>query len=106
MRKYCLILSILFVLAGCSKSGFNRLKSIEKCLDDNPTLAGIRLDSIEPGNLHGRDLALYAILRTQADFFSGKNITTDSVARIATDYWGSRKKGYYTAMSWYSLGYL
>ena len=104
MKKYCLIFSILFVLAGCSKSGFNRLKSIEKILDVNPVEAGIRLDSIEPANLHGKDLALYAMLRTQADFLTDKEIESDSIARIATGYWGFRKKGYYAAMSWFSLG--
>lgn len=104
MKKYCLIFSILFVLAGCSKSGFNRLKSIEKILDVNPVEAGIRLDSIEPSNLHGKGLAMYAMLRTQADYLTGKSFTSDSLARIATGYWNSRKKDYHAAMSWYSLG--
>lgn len=104
MKKYCLIFSILFVLAGCSKSGFNRLKSIEKILDVNPVEAGIRLDSIEPSNLHGKWLAMYAMLRTQADYLTGKSFTSDSLARIATGYWNSRKKDYHAAMSWYSLG--
>ena len=103
MRKCCLIISILFVLAGCGKR-YNRLKSIEKILDGNPVEAGIRLDSIDSHNLNGKSLALYAILRTQVDYLSGKTIATDSTARIATDYYGSRKKGYYPAMSWYSLG--
>ena len=103
MRKCCLIISILFVFAGCGKR-YNRLKSIEKILDGNPVEAGIRLDSIDSHNLNGKSLALYAILRTQVDYLSGKTIATDSTARIATDYYGSRKKGYYPAMSWYSLG--
>ena len=104
MRKHCIIISVLLVLAGCGRSTMNRLKSIEKTLDENPLEAGVRLDSIDAGSLKGKSLALYSILRTQADFISGKPIVSDSIARLSTDYWGSRKKGYYPAMSWYSLG--
>ena len=104
MKKYCLIITILFVLAGCSKSELNRLKSIEKVLGENPVEAGICLDSIDSAKLKGKGLAVYAMLRTQSDFLSGRKITSDSLARIATGYWGARKKSHYAAMSWYSLG--
>jgi hypothetical protein len=105
MKKCCVIITLLAVLAGCGRSRTdNSLRSIEKSLFENPVESGIRLDSINPGNLKGGRLALYAILRTQTDYLSGKTIDSDSIARIATDYYGSRKKGYRQAMSWYSLG--
>lgn len=105
MKKYCLILSLVFAVAGCGGSGINNsLKSIEKSLFENPVEAGIRLDSIDSANLKGKKQALYAILRTQTDYLCGKRIESDSLARIATDYYGWRKKGYHEAMSWYSLG--
>jgi len=105
MKKICLLLSVLAVLVGCGMNRTdNSLKSIEKSLFENPIQAGIRLDSIDPGNLKGGRLALYAMLRTQTDYMSGKGLDSDSTARIATDYYGSRKKGYRQAMSWYSLG--
>lgn len=105
MKKCCIILTVLFVLAGCGRSGINNsLKSIEKSLFVNPIEAGIRLDSIDSGSLKGKRLALYAMLHTQTDYMSGKVIESDSLARIATDYYGWRTKGYRQAMSWYSLG--
>lgn len=105
MRKYGVIISVLFVLAGCGRTEMNRLKSIEKILDDNPAQAVVRLDSIDYESLKGKSLALYSILRTQSDYYCGRPILSDSLARLSTDYWGSRKKGHYPAMSWLSLGY-
>ena len=105
MRKHCIIISVLFVLAGCGRTEMNRLKSIEKILDDNPAQAVARLDSIDYESLKGKSLALYSILRTQSDYYCGRPILSDSLARLSTDYWGSRKKGHYPAMSWLSLGY-
>ncbi len=105
MKKYCLLLSIMFAVAGCAGNDVNNsLKSIEKSLFVNPVEAGIRLDSIDSASLKGKKQALYAILRTQTDYMSGKMIESDSLARIATDYYGWRTKGYRQAMSWYSLG--
>ncbi len=104
MKKSCLLLSFVLVLAGCGRGGMNKLKSIEKILNDDPVEAGIRLDSIDTKHLMGKRMAMYAILRTQSDYLSGKSFSTDSVARIATNYWGYRNKDYYAAMSWYSLG--
>ena len=47
MRKYGIIISVMFVLAGCGRTQMNRLRSIEKILDDTPAEAGVRLDSID-----------------------------------------------------------
>ena len=105
MRKYGIIISVMFVLAGCGRTEMNRLRSIEKILDDNPAEAGVRLDSIDYASLKGKSLALYSILRTQSDYYCGRPVLSDSLARVSTDYWGSRKKGHYPAMSWLSLGY-
>lgn len=104
MKKSCLILSVLFVLAGCGRSEMNSLKSIERSMEKNPYQAIERLDSIDSNNLCGKRLAIYSMLKTQAYHLAGKVIESDSVARIATDYWGIRKIGHYPAMSWYSLG--
>lgn len=105
MRKFGLILTVLFILAGCGRTKMNRLKSIEKILDYNPAEACARLDSIDYEDLKGKSLALYSILRTQADYYCSRPVLSDSLARVSTDYWGSRKKGHYQAMSWLSLGY-
>ena len=64
----------------------------------------MQLDSIDTNSLNKRNLALYAILKTQADYKLYRDIPTDSVIRIATDYYGFGRKDYHAAMAWYSLG--
>ena len=86
MRKFGLILTVLFILAGCGRTEMNRLKSIEKILDNNPAEACARLDSIDYEDLKGKSLALYSILRTQADYYCSRPVLSDSLARVSTDY--------------------
>jgi len=51
------------------------------------------------------DLALWAMLKTQADYKCFVPLTSDSLALIATDYYGTpRRKNYHAAMAWYTLG--
>ncbi|MBR4337799.1 MAG: hypothetical protein IKP91_06140 [Bacteroidaceae bacterium] len=63
------------------------------------------LKSVSLKSFSRRDAALYAILRTQADYKCFVPLTSDSLVRIATDYYGTpRRKHYHAAMAWYSLG--
>ena len=51
------------------------------------------------------EASLYAWLKTQADYKCDIPLTSDSLARIATDYYGvPRRKNYHAAMAWYTLG--
>ncbi len=51
------------------------------------------------------DAAHYAWLRTQIDYKCDVPLTSDSLARIATDYYGTpRRPDYHAAMAWYTLG--
>ena len=104
MKKSIAFIAAVLVLAGCNRSQLNSLKSIEKTLEKDPALAERSLDSIDTQELNGKSLALYSILRTQVDYVMGKEIESDSIPKIATSYWRHDKKGYYPAMSWYSLG--
>ncbi|MCQ2110654.1 MAG: hypothetical protein MJY79_04060 [Bacteroidaceae bacterium] len=61
------------------------------------------LNTIEPP-ASGRSLALYSLLRTQIDYKLYRDISTDSIIRIATDFYGTKRKDYHAAMAWYSLG--
>ena len=84
------------------------LDSLEM-LTPNPSLKGSvrRLEANRPSLLQeGKgETALYAILRTQADYKCFVPLTSDSLVRIATDYYGTpRRKHYHAAMAWYSLG--
>ena len=51
-----------------------------------------------------RARALYAILRTQADYKCYVLLTTDTLIRYATGYYNRNRKSYRTAMAWCSLG--
>ena len=51
------------------------------------------------------EAAHYAWLRTQIDYKCDVPLTSDSLARIATDYYGTpRRPDYHAAMAWYTLG--
>jgi hypothetical protein len=57
-------------------------------------------------NLQSKKAAAdFAWIRTQADYKCDIPLTTDSLARIATDYYSTpRRKNYHAAMAWYTLG--
>ena len=51
-----------------------------------------------------RDAALYALLRTQADYKCRVRLTSDSLPLIATSYYGTRHKTQHAALAQYYLG--
>ena len=56
-------------------------------------------------NLPSKDVADWAWLKVQTDYKCDVPLTTDSLARIATDYYGTpRRPDYHAAMAWYTLG--
>ena len=102
---YCL-LSAAF-LFSCSQPSPVReqLSRAEQVMETDSRAAALVLDSIDSSALRGEDAALYAILRTQTDYKRDIPLTSDSLARIATDYYGtSLHKNYHAAMAWYTLG--
>ena len=104
MKKLTLFASIALVLCSCAGNSMKELKSAEQALERNSAAAATILDNIDHTQLRGKQAALYSMLRTRTDYITGKEITSDSLARIATSYWGSRRKGHYTSLSWLSLG--
>ena len=50
------------------------------------------------------DNALYALLRTQADYKCRVRLTSDSLPLIATNYYGTRRKSQHAALAQYYLG--
>ena len=91
---------IVLPFASCT---YNRLTNVEKTMEANVQSADSMLNNIEPP-ASGRSLALYSLLRTQIDYKLYRDIPTDSVIKIATDFYGSKRKNYHAAMAWYSLG--
>ena len=100
---YSLLLATLCV--GCGKHGYMRqLERLEAQLDTAPDVVRLALDSIPFASLGDEERALYAILRTQADYKCYVPLTTDTLIRYATDYYKRNRKSYRAAMAWYSLG--
>ena len=100
---YILLLATLCM--GCGGHGHMRqLERLEAQLDTAPNVVRLALDSIPLASLGEEERALYAILRTQADYKCYVPLTTDTLIRHATDYYNRNKKSYRAAMAWYSLG--
>ncbi|MBQ2970784.1 MAG: hypothetical protein IJE15_10435 [Bacteroidaceae bacterium] len=101
---YAILLTTLFCM-GCGGHGHMRqLERLEAQLDTAPEVVRLALDSIPLATLNGEARALYAILRTQADYKCYVPLTTDTLIRYATDYYNRNRKNYRAAMAWYSLG--
>ncbi|MCQ2127324.1 MAG: hypothetical protein MJZ06_07820 [Bacteroidaceae bacterium] len=105
MKQIIRILIMVLVCASCGRNHpIRTLSRIEAILDSDPAAAQASLDSIDATTLKGRHLARYAMLKTQADYKCYVDIPSDSLIRIATDWYGTRHKDWHAAMSWYSLG--
>ena len=100
---YSLLLATLCMGCGGSLS-MRQLERLEAQLDTAPDVVRLALDSIPFAALGDEARALYAILRTQADYKCYVPLTTDTLIRYATDYYNRNRKNYRAAMAWYSLG--
>ena len=100
---YTLLLATLCM--GCGGHVHMRqLEQLEAQIDSAPHQVALALDSIPLATLRGEARALYAILRTQADYKCYVPLTTDSLIRYATNYYNRNRRNYRAAMAWYSLG--
>ena len=91
----------LILTASCRES--RTLSEVEVLLERDPGTAYSALASM-PVPSSSRDRALYAVLKTQADYKNYITASSDSLILSATLYYGDKKKDYHTAMAWYSLG--
>ena len=104
-RRIALLLVVVTLCMGCGgRSRMRQLQALETQLDSVPHLVRQSLDSIPFATLRGEARALYAILKTQADYKCYVPLTTDTLIRYATDYYNRNRKSYRAAMAWYSLG--
>ena len=109
LRHLLLALPLLAALlcTSCQRHSavWPQLLEAEALLDTDLPAAASLLDSVDATPLRGEDAALYAILKTQADYKRYVPLTSDSLPRLATDYYGTPyRKNYHAAMAWYSLG--
>lgn len=100
-----LLAVVLFTSCVRHSAAWPQLLEAEHLLDTDLPAAAALIDSVDASPLRGEDAALYAILKTQADYKRDIRIPSDSLPRLATDYYGNpRRKSYRAAMAWYSLG--
>ena len=100
----CALLCCL-LLGSCSHSDtLARLEAAEHVMDTHPEEAWYMLDSIDDTSLHGEARARYALLTTQADYQCYVPLTSDSLIRIATTYYGDSRPSHRAALSYYYLG--
>ena len=100
---------VLSLLTACRPTarrscGSSQLQVAEALLETDPRAARAVLDSLENLPRGEADEALYAILRTQADYKCFVPLTSDTLIRKAVRYYGSRRSSHHAAMAWYSLG--
>ena len=81
-----------------------QLQRAEQMMETDSRAAALVLDSIDSSTLRGEEAALYALLKTQADYKSRIRLTSDSLPLIATGYYGTRRKTERAALSQYYLG--
>ena len=99
---YSLLLTTLCV--GCGGRRYMpQLERLEAQVDSVPHLVAQALDSMPSRKFRGEPRALYALLRTQADYKCFVPITSDSLIRYATDYYDGNRKSFRAAMAHYSL---
>ena len=118
------VAAILLVLSvsSCRDAGVrDALQRAEALMESDPHAARALLDSIASPNppLKGRasestslpsfrrgkgEAALYALLRTQADYKCRVRLTSDSLPLIATNYYGTKRKTQRAALAQYYLG--
>ena len=118
------VAAILLVLSvsSCRDAGVrDALLRAEALMETDPHAARAILDSIASPNppLKGRasestglpsfrrgkgEAALFALLKTQADYKCRVRLTSDSLILLATDYYGTRRKTQRAALAQYYLG--
>ncbi|MBR4337861.1 MAG: hypothetical protein IKP91_06460 [Bacteroidaceae bacterium] len=96
-------------LLSCSDTSCrDALQRAEALMETDPHAARAVLDSLNLQssifNFQSRDAALYALLRTQADYKCNVPLTSDSLILLATDYYGTKRKNRHAALAQHYLG--
>ena len=104
MVRYISIVSLLLLMtASCADRGALRaLDSVESYITEEPDRALSALDSLSQAGIKGKEAnARYALLYSMALDKSYTDVTDDSLARIAVEYYRDRKDPGKKAQSWY-----
>lgn len=97
-----LFVMIISVVTSCNSDN-RSLSEVEMLLESDAEKADSILQSMN-SPLSKQERAWYAVLKTQTDYQLNKPIKNDSLILTATNYYGSHRKSYRSAMAWYSQG--
>ena len=104
MKKTFYILFAIALLMSCRDNGaYRTLLNAERLLETDVVAADSILESLTLPSSK-RNQAWYAVLKTQADYKQYKPIISDSLILTATNYYGTNRKRFRSAMAWYTQG--
>ena len=108
LKKALLLMAVVGLLSCSDTSCRDALQRAEALMETDPHAARAVLDSLNLQssifNFQSRDAALYALLRTQADYKCNVPLTSDSLILLATDYYGTKRKNRHAALAQHYLG--
>ena len=106
MKGIIYIFSVIFILCGCSSNNVrHQLDDVETYIQERPDSALAVLDSMDRSLLNTRELrAHHALLHAMALDKNFIDVSDDSLARVAVDYYSKHGPEKYKARSLYYLG--
>jgi tetratricopeptide (TPR) repeat protein len=109
--KTALLLMVAVGLSSCRHADVHdALLRAEALMETDPHAARAVLDSLSDhcslitDHFSQRDAALYALLKTQADYKCNVRLTSDSLPLVATNYYGTKRKTQHAALAQHYLG--
>lgn len=98
-------LLFVFIISACQSDNQRELDTIESLLTDSPEEAFCLLNEIQVKNLKKRkDRARYALLSSAVMDKNYIDVASDSLTRIAVEYYMLRSDKYYRMLAWYYHG--
>ena len=99
-----LSLCFLTIAVSCQLERKKTFDNVEMLLSDAPDSALCILNRIDASHLHKKAQARYALLMSAALDKNYIDVTSDSLTRLAIDYYSLRKNKYYRMLAWYYHG--
>ena len=104
MKRLFQLFTFFVLIAACSSPLSNQLMQVEQLMDDRPDSTLLILSKIEGPFLSEKDEAKYALLLSQAYDKNYIDLVSDSLIRIAVDYYKVHGSEQDRMKAWFYLG--
>lgn len=108
MRTMHFLSVYLFIITSflsCQSENQRKLDSVESLLEESPEQALCLLNEMTLKNLkREKDIARYALLKSAVMDKNYIDVTSDSLSRVAVDYYMLQPNTYYRMLAWYYHG--